>query len=581
MKRRNPDPRNTGRSREKKAPIKEQAIEKTRLSSRLATAPAIEDDLRRCTKLPRGDRALLAHHLGERLERVQKANPQVSARQVFISAFGEDEGEKFLKKRKDLLLKQGETPNAQGGKPRLNARGHNYIALAKALASLAPEPFSSPGERDGYAILRLVNGTSFDSGSVAGEMRDLEARRDLAKCCEILVRSVLDRVDMDEYRAAVRRLRYDSSRHSFNDALDISAETLGGVRFSEFAPSALICRLYEPMPARVVRSQLAALKATKDSFDEYDQWNLLVSMWDEDHPFMGKHANSMGVMLDNHEDYLELWDQDPDGEDWWDIAGELNINWGEMCGWENEESCFEDFAGELQIEHEYVYLLRDISVELRFHTGLDQWVACLVVSPYRDIASDTFEDSSWGFNSFMDENVSRDAVSVGESKFETVWWGQASKQNESGRFVRGAQYFLGVEKDEFIKNYPRDLLLAEVSATAFDDSRFKSGRYLMDGDEALNTLLQSTVDCNDREEDFWEPRADTNDGVLTGEAGGIATSAESHTLLSDLLIDMAFCEKSEALPTRLIEDAKRKATRLFEEKASADKAFKEGMDRWK
>ena len=348
MKRRNPGPRNTGRGSEEKAPIKEQPIEETRLSSRLATAPAIEDDLRRCTKLPQGDRVLLAHHLGERLERVQKANPQVSDRQVFIGAFGEDEGEKFLKKRKDLLLKPGETPNTQGGKPRLNAKGHNYIALAKVLASLAPESFSSPEERDGYAILRLVKGTTFDSGSVAGEMRDLEARRDLAKCSEILVRSVLQQVDMDEYRAAVKRLRYDSSRPSHNDALDISAETLGSVKDSEFVPSALICRLYEPTPARVVRSELAALKVTHDSFNEYSGWNLLMSMWDEDHPFIGKHANTMGDMLDIYEYYLKLWDQDPDGDDLDEIVGELNVEWGAMnYWWEDEASCFEDFTGDL------------------------------------------------------------------------------------------------------------------------------------------------------------------------------------------------------------------------------------------
>ena len=208
-------------------------------------------------------------------------------------------------------------------------------------------------------------------------------------------------------------------------------------------------------------------------------------------------------------------------------------------------------------------------------------MACLVVSPYRCTGSGTFEDYSWAFNFDIDEEPSLDAVTVGESKFETLWWSQASQQNESGRFVRGAQYFLAVEKEDYWKNSPRDLLLTEVSATAFDDSRFKSGRYLMDGDEALNTLLQSTVGCKDREEDFWEPPADSNYSVLTGGVKPIATSAESHTLLSDLLIDMAFREKSEALPTRLIEDAKRKAGSLFEEKVSADKAFKAGMDRWK
>ena len=44
-------------------------------------------------KVPREDRELLARNLGKRLERLQKAQPGISDRQVFLRAFGEADGE--------------------------------------------------------------------------------------------------------------------------------------------------------------------------------------------------------------------------------------------------------------------------------------------------------------------------------------------------------------------------------------------------------------------------------------------------------------------------------------------------------
>ena len=49
------------------------------------------------------------------------------------------------------------------------------------------------------------------------------------------------------------------------------------------------------------------------------------------------------------------------------------------------EPFFQELVGDLEVEPDgLVYLVRDVSVVLKFHPGLDRWVVCLEVEPYLD-----------------------------------------------------------------------------------------------------------------------------------------------------------------------------------------------------
>lgn len=148
------------------------AIPETTLAYRLYASADIEKALQQAKKTPPWDRLIFAQNLGFALTALRASGVEISNRHLFIQAFGELGGESKYQKRKDYLLMPNESPRTDAaGNDRLAANPRDYLAIAKAIGSLDTASTDNPIDARMHAILRLTNGSSFDSASSVNQRR--------------------------------------------------------------------------------------------------------------------------------------------------------------------------------------------------------------------------------------------------------------------------------------------------------------------------------------------------------------------------------------------------------------------------
>lgn len=168
-------------------------------AARLAGVVEAEKQLRK-GKIPENDRVVLARNLGRMLKDALKRHDELSTRKVFLAAFGDADGESQYKKRKHLVW----MPTEEGHASDLQRRAIKYLDLCAYLVQYLeyPRGLDEDGKRK-LALLRLIEGSSFDQQEGRRERMDAEYRQELDNRLSTVVKRVHEAVDLDWMRQFV------------------------------------------------------------------------------------------------------------------------------------------------------------------------------------------------------------------------------------------------------------------------------------------------------------------------------------------------------------------------------------------
>ncbi|MAC33236.1 MAG: hypothetical protein CME38_06465 [Haliea sp.] len=168
-------------------------------AARLAGVAEAEKQMRK-GKIPESDRVVLAKNLGKMFNAACRRHKELSTRQIFLAAFGEVDGESQYKKRKTLVWMPGE----EGRAPSLQTRAIKYLDLCDHLMRYLefPQGLDDAGKRK-RALLRLIEGSSYDQHGVRRERIDAEYRQELDNRIGTVVRRLREAVDIDWMRLFV------------------------------------------------------------------------------------------------------------------------------------------------------------------------------------------------------------------------------------------------------------------------------------------------------------------------------------------------------------------------------------------
>lgn len=176
--------------------------------------------LKAAKRLSLDDSLRMANNLGKIARRAEKRTG-VSIRKVFISALGEAPGESLYKKRKTVMLYEGETPN----KREIRKTSGPYIALAEQLyRELSGDRSANLAEE--RALGDLIEGTTFESKQWPDEKMHQEAILELERQLYSLVESLEDKVDLDWMHAFVKanKVGVDSKHYGSADNVTLGNE---------------------------------------------------------------------------------------------------------------------------------------------------------------------------------------------------------------------------------------------------------------------------------------------------------------------------------------------------------------------
>ena len=123
-------------------------------------------------KVSNGDGEIMAKNLGKMMESVMKHKPTLNPRKLFIEAFGEESGDNYYKKRKNLAVKSGEINSTNVSQK----YGLNFVLFADTLAKHA----SSITNKD-ITILQLIHGSSYDHPDAYKERSRAEFEKEINK----------------------------------------------------------------------------------------------------------------------------------------------------------------------------------------------------------------------------------------------------------------------------------------------------------------------------------------------------------------------------------------------------------------
>jgi hypothetical protein len=164
--------------------------------ARFQAAKDAKDQLKK-EKLSESDRLILARNLRVIFDKCVEKNPSLKMNRIFIEAFGERSGDSSYKKSSRLIPKQPLEVSAE----KLSATGDKYRKLALTLAQHIEVPTgSTEDDKAIYAILRLIEGSSFDSISAHQDRYEQEYRNEISNRLRGLAEKIAKKVDLDWMR---------------------------------------------------------------------------------------------------------------------------------------------------------------------------------------------------------------------------------------------------------------------------------------------------------------------------------------------------------------------------------------------
>lgn len=159
-------------------------------SAQLHHAIAVKSEVLSTKKLSDSDRMVFAKNLGELYQEIERVDPSISFSKLFGDIFDEVTAEGLVKKRRTVIIFEGEETNSQG----LRATPHHYVDIASGLARKL-----STGEENAVALgmLKLIEGSSFDFQGAVRDKFTAQCEADLTQTLKHVVKSVRSAVDMD------------------------------------------------------------------------------------------------------------------------------------------------------------------------------------------------------------------------------------------------------------------------------------------------------------------------------------------------------------------------------------------------
>ncbi len=242
---------------------------------RKENAKSIMRELKKPKKIPSLDRPIMARNLGRMFELASRRDG-LTLKDYFQKAFGA-QWESQYKKRARYVIKDGEEDRRSIKE--FYVRGDRFLELARAMSS--PSDARLQGLSKDFeqkAVLQLVERTSFDNRRAMSGRRSQEQEEDLTKVLDRLVNSVLNRVDLDEYRQEANSCRLgvppswpkngdlslvDSD--GWGPSLDVGADvTFEGPH--RLAPIATVCELGSP----AAMSTFSVVRVPKERLQNMD-----------------------------------------------------------------------------------------------------------------------------------------------------------------------------------------------------------------------------------------------------------------------------------------------------------------------
>ncbi|MEK9652800.1 MAG: hypothetical protein VW437_03375 [Betaproteobacteria bacterium] len=160
------------------------------LASHIAHAREVRAKLANLKTIQLSDREIFAKNLGALFREIERLNGDLKFTDVFTQALGDTFGESLVKKRRTVMIFDGESSNSQGFRSSPLA----YIQIADVLSRLLPIDIE---ESEPIGMLRLVEGSSFD---VSGAVRDkltAQYASDLLRVLRFALNKVQKNVNLD------------------------------------------------------------------------------------------------------------------------------------------------------------------------------------------------------------------------------------------------------------------------------------------------------------------------------------------------------------------------------------------------
>lgn len=546
---------------ERKREIRE-LVETSRIRARLPAVGSIGEILRKTARLPVSDREIMARNLGLTLQSYVDANQPIPDRQVFLSAFGEVVGESKLKKRKDFILKPGESPRLDAnGAPRLAASGRDFADLAMAIARFSPHATS---DAEDMAILKVIYGTSLDNTKLQVESSNIEA---IKKASRALM-SGIDPSELFQFGEMLSRLSpslsdkltdqlcnpgtensspwaaYSQTLSQLSKAIEIEADWYGRSG-SILAPSVPLGELYIKADGDVLSVNWPY---TGDGYTE----GLLEAF-----------ADGFAMMpncLYEDKDALRLADRYRQARTDEEMA-DLDDEFSTMCNEHFpsiEDEALKDQSALSQCGHVAVYFRTFVDLQLRFHRDLERWIPCLAIQPPDSDASGALDHAF-----FEAVHPTQSGAFTGV----TLWPNDCLFCCSSG--VGGKMAYLADIKLPHAYAYDiqddhRPRLLYGFDCG--DD--FEAGCFALDGklaNKILNAPFTEKVKFR---------------GALRNEKNMGTTPLPANTLGGLLLNNLAFEKKEESIPILLAQDFAEKFAVVQGLFADSLSEFEHGMSRW-
>jgi len=481
-------------------------------------------------KLFTSDRLILARNLRVMFDKCVESKPALKMITIFIDAFGERSGDSSYKKSTRLMPKQTAKVSAET----LSATGDQYRKLALALAQYIEVPAgSTKSDKDTYAILRLIEGSSFDSISAHQDRYDQEYQNEIGNRLRDLAFKVAEKVDLDWMRTWTKNHAISAyGRTGFLEQIYLGAEfdegslELDGPIDNCLAPCVRLGTVTTRVPIRNYMD--VELNDEKDAVSDAER-------------IRQKLAEKLGVQIEEECYDSAVLDALESSEYW--ISSENN-----SCSYETT---------------------RLLDLEIRYDAASNSWVPCLLLR---------FEFKD-GFVLDIKEYIATES----EMDLEVVFYfdnvdGVCVAQKTSENAYR---VFCIYDMSSLYDHGAPSVCRQPNSSWAIDDFRGlldNEGIHPLD-ERFFSFLLQTEHESSwvfDRAIDCRTPFSFDDDGYDGGE---YFVKAPDGSLSSKILKNLAYSTEERRLDTLLIKDATGKYKLLKEFAERVSKQYEEAISK--
>lgn len=496
---------------------------KKSILQRLREADDVLERLKATVRVPHEDRPIFASNLGRMLERSLGADARKLLPQIFEKAFGALSGESHFKKRKRLIRFDGEGQEPGGQNGSYVAYGHDYARLAIEIGRHAAGTAEATQEDPSRAaVLRLIEGSSFDDRRGIAQRYEAEQEAELLRRLSQIVSRIEAAVDLDRLRAWCQRqaigarcrqfsgelvnvsLLDDTASLGWGSRLDISDDQLGVAFESRLSPSVRVATLctrfpeFRVLPLEILPGEISALGergAAKVAF-----------------------ARAFSVAGEGIEWLIDTGEL-PDGSDIETI--------GDHPGWIS--------SGSLPEGVPVPWFGREVDLQLRFDPLADRWRLCVCLEN-RGLHPD---HSFW---------MEPSRVFCGDSRRSVI----NHKMEHSIEYIVPQSW-----GDVFICRYGAKFFAFEIDPSLYPllQDNLSAGTLLLPGKRSLDLLF---LRSGSLDEGTHRLQFDIED------CAGHFSPAPHDTIAGALLRNLAYAEPSQRVDNLLLADAKARSKKVWE-----------------